>query len=55
MEINHENRKIWPNAMRKSFFEKVTGGTGFKATSTETYNQFRETAHIHIHVVTTLY
>ena len=46
MNINHGNRKIWPNAMRESFFEKVTGGVLFKSTSTETVNEFRESTHV---------
>ena len=46
MYFNPKNRKIWTNAMRKSFFEKVTGGTLFQATSTETVNEFRESTHM---------
>ena len=49
MKINPENRKIWPNAMRESFFEKMTSEVLFKATSTQNQdsrNEFRESAHV---------
>ena len=32
--------------MRESFFEKMTSGTLFKSTSTESVNEFRESTHI---------
>ena len=51
METNPKNRKIWANAMRKSFFEKVLSGFGYRATSAHnqySWYQFRESTHVHI-------
>ena len=46
METNPKNRKIWANAMRKSFFEKLYIGFSFETTSTQNRYEFRESTHI---------
>ena len=49
METNPKNRKIWANAMRKSFFEKMYIGFSFETTSTQNriiQYQFRESTHV---------
>ena len=46
MKINQENIKKLAKAMRKSFFEKVYIGPGFKSTYTESVNEFRESTHV---------
>ena len=49
MEFNSRNIKIWGNAMREKFSEKVYLAVLFKTTSTQNQdssNEFRESAHI---------